>query len=133
MDYLIRRFMIFLFGGLGYFSLEILYRGYSHWTMFLTGGIAFLCLFSLFTSDMHLPFWIRCIVGALIVTAIEFFVGIIVNKWLGWQVWDYSDLHYNLMGQISLTFSFIWLILCIPIGFLSRLFNQKVLNRITES
>lgn len=131
MDYFIRRLMIFLFGGLGYFSLEILYRGYSHWTMFLTGGIAFLCLFSLFTSDIPLSFWIRCILGSLIVTTIEFFVGIIVNRWLGWQVWDYSDLHFNIMGQISLIFSFVWFILCIPIGFLSRILNQKVLNRIT--
>ncbi|WMI80796.1 putative ABC transporter permease [Anaerotignum sp. MB30-C6] len=133
MDTFIRRTMIFLIGSLGYFSLEIIYRGYSHWTMFLTGGIVFLCLFSLFTSTAPFPFWARCIAGASIVTTIEFVVGIIVNKWLDWQVWDYSSLPYNLFGQICLAYSVIWLILCIPIGFFSRLLNQKVLKRITTT
>ncbi|WP_313528120.1 putative ABC transporter permease [Anaerotignum sp.] len=133
MDNFIRKFMIFLIGGFGYFSLEIIYRGYSHWTMFLTGGFAFLCLFLLFTADLPLPYWARCITGAMIVTSIEFIVGIIVNKWLGWQVWDYSRLPNNLLGQICLSYSIIWLFLCIPIGFFSRLLNQKVLSRITTS
>ncbi|MDD3393853.1 MAG: hypothetical protein EOM28_02400 [Clostridia bacterium] len=130
MDAFIRRTMIFLIGGFGYYSLEVLYRGYSHWTMFLTGGIAFLCLFSLFTSSFSLPFWARCVAGALIVTGIEFVAGIIVNKWMGWYIWDYSRQPFNLGGQICLLFSMIWLILCIPIGFFSRLLNQKVFNKL---
>jgi len=124
----LHRTIIFLIGGLGYFSLEVIYRGYSHWTMFLTGGFAFFCLFYLFISDLSLPFWARCITGALIITSIEFLVGIIVNKWLNWQVWDYSSLPFNLLGQVSLSYSIIWLILCIPIGFFSQKLNQKVLK-----
>ncbi|MDD4844934.1 MAG: hypothetical protein PHU31_11505 [Anaerotignum sp.] len=127
MDAFIRRTMIFLIGGFGYFSLEVLYRGYSHWSMFLAGGIAFLCLFCLFTSTFPLPFWARCVAGAVIVTAIEFVAGIVVNKWLGWHVWDYSRLPYNFGGQVCLLFSIIWLILCIPIGFFARVLNQKIL------
>lgn len=129
MDAFLRRVLIFLIGGLGYFCLEIIYRGYSHWTMFLTGGIAFLCLFTLFTASIPLPFWARCIAGGLIVTSIEFVVGVIVNKWLGWDVWDYSSLPFNLFGQISLSFSLIWLVICIPIGFLCRLVHQSISNK----
>lgn len=126
MDTFMRNFKIFFMGGSGYFILELLYRGYSHWTMFLTGGIAFLCLFSLFTCHVCIPFWACCIAGSLIVTGIEFVVGIIVNTWLGWQIWDYSALPFNLLGQISLPFSIVWFVLCIPIGYLSRLFGRKI-------
>lgn len=129
MDNLIRKLILFLIGGFGYFGLELLYRGYSHWTMFLTGGIAFLCLFSLFTCHISFPFWACCITGALIVTGIEFVVGMIVNTWLGWEIWDYSRLPYNLLGQISLPFSIIWLLLCIPIGIVSRLVDEKILKK----
>ncbi|KXL54534.1 hypothetical protein CLNEO_06410 [Anaerotignum neopropionicum] len=133
MDAFFRRIMVFLIGGLAYVSLEILYRGYSHWTMFFTGGFAFFCLFALFTAAFPLPFWARCIAGALIVTTIEFTVGIVVNKLLGWHVWDYSRLPCNLFGQISLLFSTIWLVLCIPIGFFARMLNQKILSNLLPS
>lgn len=126
MDAFLRRVMVFLIGGLGYFCLEVVYRGYSHWTMFLTGGIAFLCLFTLFNASVSLPFWARCIAGGFIVTAIEFVVGVVVNKWLDWNIWDYSSLPLNLFGQVSLLFSLIWLVLCVPIGFFSRLLQQKI-------
>ena len=31
---------LFFLGGIGYAGLEILWRGYTHWTMALTGGVA---------------------------------------------------------------------------------------------
>ena len=37
---------IFLFetGGLLYLLLELLWRGWTHWTMFFLGGACFICL-----------------------------------------------------------------------------------------
>lgn len=133
MDTFIRRTMIFFIGAFGYYNIEVLYRGYSHWTMFLAGGLAFLCLYILFNTSFSLPYWACCCIGALIITAIEFSVGIVVNRWLGWHIWDYSKLPCNILGQVCLLFSIIWLILCIPIGFLTRLLHEKVVNKIMFS
>ena len=47
-------------------------------------------------------------IGACIVTLMEFISGYIINIKLGWQVWDYSNLPFNIMGQICLPFSIIW-------------------------
>ena len=37
-------FILWLTGGFSYFFLEILFRGRSHWTMFLLGGFCFLLI-----------------------------------------------------------------------------------------
>ena len=49
------------------------------------------------------------IVGACIVTALEFVVGMIVNVYLGWGIWDYSNVPLNFIGQICLPFSIAWI------------------------
>ncbi len=65
-----------------------------------------------------LPLIILCIIGSLIVTAIELIVGYIVNMRLGWGVWDYSNIKYNYKGQICLRYSVFWIFLCAPAYFL---------------
>ena len=47
-------------------------------------------------------------IGSTIITVLEFITGCIVNLWLGWNVWDYSNLPLNLLGQICLPFSILW-------------------------
>ena len=71
-------------GGCMYYGFEVLFRGFSHWSMFLLGGLCFLFFF--IQGKMvrwQDPLWrqtLRCLV---FVTAMEFITGIIVNKWLG--------------------------------------------------
>ena len=107
-------------GGCMYYGFEVLFRGYSHWSMFLLGGVCFLFFF--IQGKMvrwQDPLWrqtLRCLV---FVTAMEFITGIIVNKWLGMQVWDYSDLPFQLLGQICLPFMVIFSGLCVLGIFLS--------------
>lgn len=36
--------LLFVTGGLLYNIIEILLRGWSHWTMFILGGVCFICL-----------------------------------------------------------------------------------------
>ena len=48
------------------------------------------------------------LIGGTIITILEFITGCIVNLWLGWNIWDYSELPYNLLGQISLFSSIGW-------------------------
>jgi uncharacterized membrane protein len=101
------------FGAVLYGSLELLWRGRTHWTMLILGGISFAIMYLIATrSNWPLPQkWICC---AAIITALEFITGIVVNLCLGWNVWDYSDRPLNLFGQICLLYSLFWFLLAIP-------------------
>lgn len=112
-------FTVFLIGGIGYGIIEILFRGYTHWSMLITGGA---CLFLFYIINSTLPgnsLVVRCIISTLIITTLEFLVGYIVNIILQWNVWDYSHMPYNVKGQICLGFSTIWLMFGIPMTLLS--------------
>ena len=58
------------------------------------------------------PLWRQILRCMIFVTAMEFLTGLIVNKWLCWEVWDYSDLPFQLFGQICLPFAIIFSGLC---------------------
>ena len=96
-------------GGIIYYTLENIWRGYSHWTMGILGGICFICL-GLINEllSWETPLVIQMLIGGTIITVLEFITGCIVNLWLGWNIWDYSDLPLNLLGQICLPFSILW-------------------------
>ena len=111
--------LVFLIGGISYGIMEILFRGYTQWSMLVTGGICFFIFYLInFKLETH-NLLIRCIISTLIITTLEFIVGYIVNIVLKWNVWDYSHMPYNIKGQICLGFSGIWLILGIPMTILS--------------
>jgi len=106
---------LFLLGGLLYYTIEILYRGYSHPSMYILGGICFICIGLL--NEFHIDqisLISQMLVSAFIITILELITGLIVNKWLKLNVWDYSNLAYNLNGQISLISSNIWFLLSLP-------------------
>ena len=96
-------------GGLIYVLLELIWRGYSHWTMFLLGGTCFVLL-GLINEilDWDTPLTLQMLIGCTIITVLEFIAGCVVNLWLGWNVWDYSDIKFNILGQISLFSSIGW-------------------------
>ncbi len=104
----------FLMGYFLYAMIEILVRGYTHWTMALTGGIVLSLLYILFTETPPIPLPLQYLFGALTVTAVELAVGVIVNLALRWEVWDYSDRPFHLFGQICPLYSVYWYFLCIP-------------------
>ena len=118
--------IIFSIGGWGYSILEFLWRGYSHWTMFILGGICLYLLFILFTHTEHFPFTVRILLGSITITAAEFFTGCIVNIALGWNVWSYSNLPLNLLGQVCLIYSVFWAMLCIPIALLTKAVGKYI-------
>lgn len=106
--------VVYTVGAAGYTLVEIMWRGYSHWTMALTGG-ACLALIYLNESKHHTePLWKRCLVGSLIITNLEFAVGFVVNMLLHWHVWDYSNQALNLFGQVCVLYSVLWFLLCVP-------------------
>ncbi len=106
---------IFLLGALGYSSLEVMWRGYTHWTMSLCGGFCFLLIYFLNINLAHESIFFRCLAGALVITATELVAGVTINIVLGWNVWDYSSVPLNFIGQICLPYSVLWFFLCIPV------------------
>ncbi len=101
---------LFVAGGLLYNIIEIAFRGWSHWTMFILGGICFICL-GLINEIIpwEMPLWQQVLIGAGIITGLEFVAGCIVNLWLGWAIWDYSQMPGNILGQICPQFFILWL------------------------
>lgn len=102
-----------IIGGGIYYAIEILFRGYSHWSMWILGGVCFVLIGKLDEWQHHTQLWRQAVQGAVIVTVLEFLVRCIVNLWLGWNVWDYSDMPLNLIGQICLPFSLAWVVLSV--------------------
>ncbi|HIW84211.1 MAG TPA: hypothetical protein H9873_07810 [Candidatus Dorea gallistercoris] len=100
-------------GGSLYYGFELFFRGYSHWSMFVLGGICFV-FFDIQGKMLKWqdPMWrqvLRCVV---FVTSMEFITGIIVNKWCHLNVWDYTGLPFHIFGQICLPFMIIFSGLC---------------------
>lgn len=97
------------FGGSTYVTMEVLWRGYSHWTMLVLAAAVFI------TADLLNEVWswntsliLQVAVGTILATALEFITGCTVNLWLGWAVWDYSDMPGNLLGQICPQYTALW-------------------------
>lgn len=79
-------------GGSTYYLIEIWFRGFSHWTMFVLGGVALIfCSFQGEVMHWSEPMWIQIIRAVLFLTSLEFMTGIICNKWLKIGIWDYRD------------------------------------------
>ncbi len=110
-----RNLGLFAIGGLLYYLIEILWRGCSHMSMFIVGGICFV-LIGLINEYLSFdtPLWKQQLIAAVIVTLIEFFSGLILNVWLHMNIWDYSSLPFNLLGQICLEYSLMWILLSLP-------------------
>ncbi|MBE6862019.1 MAG: hypothetical protein E7497_03845 [Ruminococcus sp.] len=107
---------------MGYFIyslLEIVGRGYTHWTMALTGGIVLAALYVI-NSRRTMTLIKSCFIGSVLITVLELIVGIFDNIIMGWNVWDYTDMPLNVLGQICLPFSGLWFLLCIPAYYLCR-------------
>lgn len=105
-------FILFLIGGFIYVAIELGFRGHSHWTMFLLGGLCFILIGSL---NNYIPWEMSIIkqgvIGALIVTSLEFIFGLVLNLYLNLGIWDYSNMPFNILGQICLPFSIAWFFL----------------------
>ena len=111
--------LLWFFGGTLYFLLEVAYKtatGHQErisWTMLVLAVV--LCV-PVERAGAELPWecplWLQAAVCAALVTLVEFCAGCMLNLWIGLDIWDYSDIPFNLLGQICLPFSLVWLVLC---------------------
>lgn len=95
-----------------YVLIEIGFRGHSHISMFFLSFV--LCIIVGEINEVipwEMPLCQQQLIATGIITAGELFTGIIVNIILGLHVWDYSNMPFNLWGQICLPFSIVWFFL----------------------
>ena len=113
-----------IFGGGVYIIIEILYRGYSPWSMAIAGGVSFLLLHGLFSKFSGMHMILKLVACLIIISSVEFLVGYIVNMRFRWNIWDYSNHRYNLYGQVCLRYSLTWALFAIPISLISHIWGM---------
>lgn len=113
----------FLLGGIIYYSLEIIFRGYSHISMIILGGICYI-LIGIINEFLPWDTYIekQILIGVGIILLLEFITGCIVNLWLGLGIWDYSNQPCNIFGQVCLPFTILW----IPVSLYAILLDDCV-------
>lgn len=99
---------VFGIGAIGYGLIEILWRGKTHWSMLLAGGISFLGLSKISSKHKKLNLFKKSVIGCGFITAVELIFGLIFNILLKRKIWDYSKMPFNICGQICPLFSFFW-------------------------
>ena len=120
---------VYLFGGIMYGHMEVIWRRHTHWTMTLTGGTALLILYIINIKMSNCNIFLKCLIGASAITLLEFTVGVIINIILKWNVWDYSNRPLNILGQVCPLFFFFWYLLCFPGFTICRLVKKENRNR----
>lgn len=109
----LRGCILFYIGGAAYMVLEFLWRGRSHGSMFLLGGLCFLLVGGGMGNSRRIPLPLRPVLGAGIITSLELVTGLLVNQ--DHRVWDYRNQLFQFQGQICLAYSLLW----VPVSFLA--------------
>ena len=102
---------LFIFGAAGYSILEVIWKGSTHWSMALDGGICLMMISVINSRLENRSLLLRAFLCMLFITALELVTGVIFNLHLKMDIWDYSDRFMNFYGQICLLYSFLWFLL----------------------
>lgn len=105
--------VLLLTGGTAYYLIEIIARGFSHWTMFLVGGICFILIGIINEITPKMLLMRQMFLSAAIITIVEFASGCILNLWLNMNIWDYTDEFGNILGQICPKHMLYWFLLSV--------------------
>lgn len=109
---MLKHTILFGIGGIIYIIIELLWRGSSHWSMFILGGACFLVVGLINEQSRgRIPLLLQMLISAVIITILEFVTGYIVNIRMGLNVWSYYDMPYNIMGQVCLLYTVLWFFL----------------------
>lgn len=121
--------IMFFTGGFLYCTIEIIARGYSHISMLLAGGLCFVLvgvIQNILGDTASLVG--QMLLCGLMITGVEFVVGLIVNRYMHLAVWDYSGEQYNIRGQICLLYCNIWFFLSAPMIYLHDFMEYLLLG-----
>ena len=104
---ILREIVIFLLGGSAYVTLEMLWRGRSHISMFGAGGICLVLIGRLNELCPRMSLSARILAGAGLITVVELGTGLVANR--DHSVWDYRQKRGNFRGQICPQFCLLWI------------------------
>lgn len=123
----------FFLGGIIYLGIEFVFRAavghkQTHPLVIILGGAAYLIGVGVcrIPAGKHY-FWVKPILGGVLITAWEFVFGLFFNVFLGYDIWSYSGSRYTLLGQVCLEFFFIWIGMMIIIEIVDYVFENKIL------
>ena len=123
---------LFLSCGFIYCMIEILFRGWSHWSMFvLAGFLGVFCIDSINnTLSFDCDYIVQIIISTILCTIGEGISGIILNVWLQLNVWDYSKMTFGtfFFGQCNVLFCFAWMLIISIIIFYCDAYNYYILK-----
>lgn len=125
----LRQLILFYIGGTAYMILEFLWRGRSHGSMFLLGGLCFLLVGGGAQKYSRIPLPLRLVLSAGVITALELATGLLFNR--DFQVWDYRDQPFQYRGQICLAFSLLWIPVSLMAMALYNLTYKKIAGKIS--
>ena len=103
--------------------IEIAWRGYSHVSMAILGGICF--LYASYQNERvtwDYPLFTQAIKTTLFILVSEFISGCILNIWLGLGIWDYSHMPFNLFGQVCVLYALLWF----PLSFVAIILDDYI-------
>lgn len=125
------KYILFFFvGGFAYCGIETLFRGYSHISMLIAGGVCFLLIDYINQRYREeIPLAGRMFLSSLVITGVELLAGLIVNLWMHLNVWDYSNQPLNAWGQICPLFSLVWFALSAPAIWLDNHLNSLLTDK----
>ena len=104
---------MFLIGGLLYYGFQLYANGSTNMSMALIGGLSFITIVVLNETVLRwdMLYQTQCFICCIILTAMEFISGYILNVKLNMDIWDYSGKMFNFMGQICLKGSVNWFLI----------------------
>ena len=112
--------LLWFFGGSLYFLMEVAYKSLTghperiSWTMLV---VAIVLTVPVERAGAELPWGcplgLQAVACAALVTVVELVAGLVLNVWMGLNIWDYSHLPLNLWGQICPQFAVVWWALCL--------------------
>lgn len=110
---------LILWGIMGaiYLVIEGLWRipqgGFINIAMLPVGGLCGVLVGAINqkTQFYRMPIALQALIGTIIVLGVEFIAGCILNLWLGLDIWNYTSMPGNIMGQICLPFAGAWFLL----------------------
>lgn len=112
--------LLWFWGGTVYFLLEVAFKTLTghperiSWTMLVVAIILTVAVERCgYQLPWTVPLWLQALCCAALVTAVELVSGLFLNLRLGLDIWDYTDLPGNFLGQICPQYSAVWWVLCL--------------------
>ncbi len=75
------------------------------------------------------PLICKALFGSAIITVLELFAGILLNIKMGLAIWNYSEVTYNILGQVCPIYSFYWFLLSAVAFIIIKLTNNKIATK----